>query len=284
MMNWDQAPSASYGSTPLAILRCAGFIILIVSMVPVHLIYSTLFPREHYRLPLLFHRVLLKLIGFRVQVRGTMATRQPVFFVANHVSYLDIPVLGALIPGSFVAKVEVASWPLFGLLAKLQGTVFIERRSTRASEQRDELTNHLANGRNLIVFPEGTSSDGQMVLPFKSSLFGAIENAADTVDITVQPVSVACTALDGLPLTQFLRPFYAWYGDMTLLPHLWQAFKCDRFTIDVVFHPPFRARDVPDRKQLAAACQKAVASGVEHCITGRWPQEEPALIAAPVSF
>jgi len=77
----------------------------------------------------------------------------------------------------------------------------------------------------------------------------------------VQPVSVACTALDGLPLTQSLRPFYAWYGDMTLLPHLWQAFKCDGFTVDVVFHPPFRAAAIPDRKELAAAAWEAVASG-----------------------
>lgn len=284
MMNWDQASSPSYGSGTLAALRLAGFLAMILVMTPAHLLCLVLWPRGRYRLPIVFHRLLLKLIGFRLRTHGAMATAAPVFFVANHTSYLDIPVLGALIPASFVAKADVAAWPLFGFLARLQGTVFIERRSHRAGQQRDQLIGHLAEGRSLILFPEGTSSDGQTVLPFKSSLFGAIETAAADIDVIVQPVSVACTALDGLPLTQNLRPFYAWYGDMTLLPHLWQAFKCGQFTIDVVFHPPLRAKDIPDRKDLAAACHRAVARGVEQCVTGRWlPAEaETALLPAPV--
>lgn len=283
-MHWNQASSPSYGSNTLAALRFAGFFVMIILMVPVHVVYILARPRDHYRLPMMFHRTLLKLIGFRVRVHGSMSKAAPVFFVANHASYLDIPVLGALIPAHFVAKSEVATWPLFGLLAKLQGTVFIERRSARAGQQRDQLTDHLAKKHNLIVFPEGTSSDGRGVLNFKSSLFGAIENAAHDFEILVQPLSISCTAIDGLPLTQHLRPFYAWYGDMTLIPHLWQAFKCDRFTIDVVFHEPLRTRDFQDRKKLAAACQKAVALGVEHCITGRWPEPgpSPTLIPAPV--
>lgn len=281
-MRVDQTLSSSYGSTGLAVLRLAGFVVLVAMMVPSHMIYHALRPHDHYRLPLKFHRLLLKLLGFTVQVHGGIAQASPVFFVANHSSYLDIPVLGALIPASFVAKAEVASWPLFGFLAKLQGTVFIERRSARAAMQRDQLTTYLAEGRNLIIFPEGTSSDGQMVLPFKSSLFGAIESAAADIDIVVQPVSVTCSGIDGLPLTQYLRSFYAWYGDMTLLPHLWQAFKCNRFTVEVAFHPPIRARDVRDRKELAAACQRAIASGVEQSVTGRWLESDaaPALITA----
>lgn len=284
MMNWDTPPAVSYGSRTLAAVRFTSFVLVLLLMMPVHILYSAIRPRDHYRLPLLFHRILLKIIGFEVRTHGHMTTARPTFFVANHTSYLDIPVLGALIPASFVAKAEVASWPLFGLMAKLQNTVFIERRQTRAVQQRDQLSQHIAEGRNLILFPEGTSSDGHRVLPFKSSLFGAIENAAEDIDLFVQPISINCTAIDGLPLTQNLRCFYAWYGDMTLLPHLWQAFKCDRFTVDVVFHPPIRARDVPDRKELALRCQQAVASGVELCVTGRWLTTGPEshLIAAPI--
>ena len=267
----------------LAAVRCGGFVLLLLTMLPVHVVYCFMRPHDHYRLPLLFHRLLLRLIGFRVRIHGDMARQAPVFYVANHTSYLDIPVLGALIPASFVAKAEVASWPLFGLLAKLQGTIFIERRSARASEQRDTLTQHLAHDRNLILFPEGTSSDGQMVLPFKSSLFAAIEKAADNPNVTVQPVSISCTGIDGLPLTPYMRPFYAWYGDMTLLPHLWQAFKCDRFTVDVVFHEPLQARDYADRKALAGICQQAVAKGVEQCVTGRWPVIKPEAAHLQVS-
>ena len=284
MKSWDTPLAPHYGSRSLAALRFTGFLILILLMVPVHIVYKALQPRDHHRLPILFHRTLLKLIGFRVRTHGTMTNAAPVFFVANHVSYLDIPVLGALIPAYFIAKAEVARWPLFGFLAKLQGTVFIERRSNRVREQRDQLTSHLAAGQNLILFPEGTSSDGQMVLPFKSSLFSAIESAAEDIDIVVQPVSIACTAIDGLPITQNLRYIYGWYGDLSLLPHMWQAFKCDRFNIDVIFHPPIHAKDMHDRKQLAVACHDAIARGIEQCVTGRWPGEqvEPTLIPAPI--
>lgn len=281
-MDWQKAPSLTYGSSTLAALRFTGFLSLLFFMIPVHLVYRIVRPRDHYRLPLVFHQLLLRIIGFQVRTHGTMSANKPVFFVCNHTSYLDIPVLGALIPASFVAKAEVASWPLFGYMAKLQNTVFIERRQTRAANQRDQLTHYLSEGRNLILFPEGTSTEGRHVLPFKSSLFGAIENAAEDIDITVQPVSIACTAIDGLPMSQNLRSFYAWYGDMTLLPHLWQAFKCNGFTIDVVFHQPIRARDVSDRKNLARLTQSAVAEGVERCLTGRWlsSDPEPTAIAA----
>lgn len=266
----DEAPIDHYGSPALALLRWTGFILLLFGMMPVHILAMVVTPRDFYRIPRLFHRILLKIIGFDVRVHGAICTEHPVFFVANHTSYLDIPVLGALIPASFVAKAEVAGWPLFGFMAKLQHTVFIERRQARALQQRDQLQSHLAKGRSLILFPEGTSSSGQRVLPFKSSLFSTVEAAAEDIDVAVQPVSLTCTAVDGLPMTQNLRSFYAWYGDMTLLPHLWQAFKCDRFTIDVVFHPVVRARRCANRKEMASLCQAAVASGVEQAVTGRW--------------
>jgi 1-acyl-sn-glycerol-3-phosphate acyltransferase len=283
MMNWDQTSSSSYGSAPLATLRLVGFLAMILILVPAQVFYAAFRPGDRHCLPLVFHRWLLKLIGFRVRVHGAMATSPPVFFVANHASYLDVPVLGALIPASFVAKAEVAAWPLFGFLARLQGTVFIERRKTRAGQQRTELMAHLAQRRSLIIFPEGTSSDGRMVLPFKSSLFGAIENAAEDIAILVQPVSIACTEIDGLPISQALRPFYAWYGDMTLIPHLWQAFKCGHFTVDVIFHPPVNVRDFPNRKALSAVCRRAIAQGVEQCVTGRRASAEPesARLMAP---
>jgi len=189
MTDWHKAPSLSYGSSTLAALRCVGFFTLLFVMILPHVIYRFLDPRSGYKLPMIFHKILLKLIGFDVRIHGAMPVTGPVLFVCNHTSYLDIPVLGALIPASFVAKAEVASWPLFGFMAKLQNTVFIERRQTRAISQRDQLTRYLADGRNLILFPEGTSTDGRYVLPFKSSLFGAIETAAKDIDVIIQPVS-----------------------------------------------------------------------------------------------
>jgi 1-acyl-sn-glycerol-3-phosphate acyltransferase len=269
MKGKEPALASSYGSKVLAAVRLTAFLTLFFGMIPIHVAVAFANPRHATRLPMIFHRLLLKIIGFKVQVHGALASGGPVLFVANHASYLDIPVLGALIPGSFVAKAEVASWPLFGFMAKLQNTVFIERRARHVDQQRQTLISHLSQGHNLILFPEGTSTDGQRVLPFKSSLFSAIEDAAADLDILVQPVSITCTALDNLPMTQSLRHMYGWYGDLELVPHLWQALKCSRFTVDVIFHPPLHARDIPDRKRLAQHCYQLVASGVEQSIRGR---------------
>jgi 1-acyl-sn-glycerol-3-phosphate acyltransferase len=267
---------SDYGSMVLAALRVLGFFSLIIVMTPVQLIQGWRKPNEPFSISQLFHRCLLRLLGFRVRVHGEIAPTprvvgegSPVLFVANHASYLDIPVLSALIPAAFVAKAEVADWPLIGWLAKMQHTVFIERRSAHADRQRNDLRDRMAAGQSLMLFPEGTSSDGLTVLPFKSSLFSIVENAPADRPIMVQPVSVTCTEIDGLPITRAWRPFYAWYGDMTLIGHLWNVFKFGHFTVDVVFHPPIAASSFAGRKELAAYCQQQVARGIEQSLTGR---------------
>jgi 1-acyl-sn-glycerol-3-phosphate acyltransferase len=161
-----------------------------------------------------------------------------------------------------VAKSEVAGWPLFGFLARMQNTLFIERKRARAGDQQAQLQDHFAQQRNLILFPEGTSSDGLAALPFKSSLFSIAENSP----VTVQPVSVTCTELDGFPLLREERPLYAWYGDMTLLPHLWNVFKYGHFTVDVVFHAPLTRDESADRKSMAAICHEKIAAGIQHSL------------------
>ncbi|MEX3930174.1 lysophospholipid acyltransferase family protein, partial [Paraburkholderia sp. BR10936] len=147
-----------------------------------------------------YHGVCARLMGLDVVVRGQRADG-PVLFVSNHSSYLDITVLGSQIPGSFVAKSEVGSWPFFGLLARLQRTVFVERKA-RASvdKQRDDIGSRLDAGDSLILFPEGTSSDGNRTLPFKTALFAVAARRIDGRPLTVQPVSVAATRLDGIPM------------------------------------------------------------------------------------
>ena len=126
-------------------------------------------------------------------------------------------------PASFIAKTEVAGWPLFGWLARLQRSVFIDRRARSTAHQRDSIAARLAAGEALILFPEGTSGDGNRLLPFKSALFSVADHAPATAGaVTVQPVSIAYTRLDGMPLGRALRPFFAWYGSMSLAPHLWR--------------------------------------------------------------
>src|SRR5262249_50397105 len=162
----------------------------------------------------IFHRIFLRLLGIKIVVYGAPSAQSPVLFLSNHTSYLDIPVLGSILPASFVAKSEVASWPFFGFLAKVQNTVFVERRPVRAAEKRSQLEQHLAKQHDLILFPEGTSSAGLTVLPFKSTLFHILESPPAGLPITVQPVSVSCVARDGKPLSLADRDHYAWYDDM----------------------------------------------------------------------
>jgi lyso-ornithine lipid O-acyltransferase len=219
--------------------------------------------------PRLYHRMCCRILGFRIAAKGAPSERGPTLFVVNHVSYTDITILGALIRGSFVAKSEVARWPLFGVLAKLQRTVFIDRRAHRTAAQRGAIASRLAAGDGLILFPEGTSSDGNRVLPFKSALFSAAESAIGDAPVVVQPVSLAYVRLNGVPMGRLYRPFFAWYGDMEMAPHLWTLLGFGVVTVSVEFHEPVLASAFPSRKALAAHCRSVIAEGVARALSGR---------------
>ena len=230
-------------------------------------------------IPLWYHKRCCRILDIDVQQRGRQARCEPTLFVSNHSSYLDITVLGSLISGSFIAKSEVASWPLFGWLAKLQRTVFVERRRSRAADHKSLVSERLASGDNLILFAEGTSNDGNRVLPFKSSLFAVAESQDGDKPLMIQPVSVAYTELDGLPLGRFLRPFFAWYGDMDLAPHMWQLVGLGRVTVVVEFHQPVTLAELGTRKALSDYCYRVVRASVAGALSGR-PPSEASLVAA----
>ncbi len=257
-------------------VRASGRLVLCISwtllMLPFQLVAVALRLRLAERIPLLYHRVICRIMGFTIISHAEMSTARPTLFACNHISYLDITVLGALIPAGFVAKSEVANWPLIGLLARLQRCVFVERRSGRAAAQRDEMAERLAAGDSLILFPEGTSSDGNRLLPFKSALFAVAEQRVNGAALTVQPVSIAYSKLGGLPLTRPLRPFLAWYGDMELIGHLWTVLGLGRVTVVVEFHPPVAIEQFGSRKALAAHCQAAAAAGLSAVIHGDAPR------------
>jgi lyso-ornithine lipid O-acyltransferase len=219
--------------------------------------------------PRLYHRMCCRILGFRVAVKGKPCDDRPMLFVVNHISYTDITILGSLIKGSFVAKAEVARWPLFGLLAKLQRTVFIERRARSTTMQRGEIVDRLAAGDGLILFPEGTSSDGSRVLRFKSALFSAAETCVGGRPVMVQPISLAYVRLNGVPMGRLYRPFFAWYGDMDMASHLWTQLGLGIATVSVEFHAPVLANAFVSRKALAAHCQKIIADGVARALSGR---------------
>jgi 1-acyl-sn-glycerol-3-phosphate acyltransferase len=236
-------------------------------------------------LPAIYHRVCCWLLDLHVEIRGSMSTARPTLFVCNHTSYLDISVLGSIIRGSFVAKTEVANWPFFGFLAKLQRTVFVDRqRRSTTHHQRDDLVRRLEAGDNLILFPEGTSNDGNRTLPFRSALFGVAErNVAngkrEPLPLTIQPVSLAYVRLNGMPIGRSLRPYFAWYGDMDLVSHLWRVAGLGRIIVVLEFHPPVTLAEFPSRKGLSEHCQRMVAEGVAAAIFGR-PGTDPKAITA----
>lgn len=256
-------------SRPLGILRLVAYLTLTLVLLPVQMVAVALGLRLAERLPRFYHRLCTRILGFRVVVRGRRLRERPVLFVCNHVSYLDIMMLGSIITGCFVAKSEVAGWPGFGLLAKLQRSVFVERRRTAVAEHGDAIADRLAAGDNLILFAEGTSSDGTRVLPFKSGLLAAADREVAGKPLKVQPVSIAYTRLNGMPIGRALRPFLAWFGDMDLAPHLWEVVALGRVTVVVEFHAPTSLAEAGSRKSLATLCRDRVAAGVSRANAGR---------------
>jgi 1-acyl-sn-glycerol-3-phosphate acyltransferase len=250
-------------------VRLSLYVVWILLMIPVQAVALLLRSKLADRLPVIVHRVVTRLIDAKVTVKGEQCKEGAVLFVSNHASYADISILGAHIRGCFVAKAEVAKWPLFGICAKLSRTVFVDRRARYARQQAEEMKRRFQKGDRLILFAEGTSSDGNRVLPFRSSLFATAEIEVNGGPVKVQPVSIAYTRLDGIPMGRHLRPFFAWYGDMEMFSHLWGIVGVGRSTVVLEFHKPVSIRDFPDRKALAAYCQAVVAAGVSSAISGR---------------
>jgi 1-acyl-sn-glycerol-3-phosphate acyltransferase len=223
------------------------------------------------RLARFFWRGAARIFGIQLAVRGTPCAERPALFVANHASYLDIIVLGALVDATFVAKKEVGQWPAIGFLSKLGRTVFVERRARHSRDQKNEMMSRLIDDReSLILFPEGTSNDGNRVLPFKSALLSVAEaRIGDGRPLPVQPVSVAYTLLDGLPIGRGWRPFFAWYGDMDLAPHLWMVLGAGCLTVEVDFHPPVTLDQFSSRKALTDHCHRIIGHTVAQAVCGR---------------
>ncbi len=262
-----------------ATARLLSYAALTVFLMPIQVLFLLVHRRLSIALPMVYHRLCCRIFGLEVAVTGTPSLVHPTLFVSNHMSYLDITVLGSVIRGSFVAKAEVAGWPVFGWLARLQRTVFVKRQRAATAAQGTLLRNRLLAGDNLVLFPEGTSSDGNRTLRFKSSLLSVADVMIDGAPIAVQPVSIAYARLDGIPLGRAFRPYFAWYGDMILASHLWRMAGLGTVTVAVHFHPPTTVVACGSRKALAQATQSAVARGVAALLTGR--EVEPPALAAP---
>jgi 1-acyl-sn-glycerol-3-phosphate acyltransferase len=262
-------PRATRG-TILSCARLAIFVVTAVFSAGLTLIQHTL-RIDSSRLRRDYYRFLVRLLGLKLVVRGEQAAARPRLIVSNHISYFDIIGLGATITGEFVAKAELASWPFFGTLSKIARVVFIDRKRHATLSARDQLQERLDAGTTLIMFPEATSGDGNRMKPFKSALFTVAERQAGDggTPVTIQPVSIAYTRLNGLPMGVGWRPYVAWYGDMDLMPHLRRLLELGTITCEITFHPPVTAEDFPDRKALAAHCERITRDGFARLLAGR---------------
>jgi lyso-ornithine lipid O-acyltransferase len=233
-----------------------------------------------WRIPTLFSGIVCRLLGVHVTMTGCPADTRPLLIVANHISWLDIVVISAVTPVVFVAKREVAGWPVVGLLARLQRTVFVDRtRPHRTHHVNGEIARRLTEGDPVVLFGEGTSSDGNRVLTFRSALIGsaraALADARNIKFVWVQPLSIAYTRMLGVPLGRRSRSDVAWYGEAPLWPHLWRVLT--RGAIDVVVNwgEPIAYDASSDRKIVARRLETEVRTMTVAALRGRAAPSRP---------
>ena len=209
-----------------------------------------------------YYRLLRRLLRIDIVTTGAQVTGRPVLIVSNHVSWVDIVVLAATAPMVFVAKREVASWPLIGAAARVQKVVFVDRtRRQQTPETNRKIGQRLAEGHPVVLFAEGTSSDGNRVLPFRSALIGAVEAACSEAglgEVALQPMSICYARQQGLPMTRNNQPLVAWYGDLDFFPHFVGFIRRGVVTVTVSFGAPVTCTADHDRKLLAKELETAV--------------------------
>ncbi len=255
-----------------ASLLLAGFFITTALLVPVQWLLVKSGSRWREWLPHYYHRFMCWLLDVRVHVTGEISRGRPVLLISNHISWLDIIVISTLAPVHFVAKREVADWPLFGLMAKLQRTVFVDReRRTTVKDTAHEIARRLDDGEHIVLFAEGTSSDGNQILPFKSALIAAAALAAEEEGegADVQTLALAYTRMHGLPMGRVARAHVAWYGDMDMIPHVWGLLRQGPLDAQVQIGAPLRLENVRDRKKLAAISEAQVRRNFAELLTAR---------------
>ena len=261
--------------------------LFLLAALPVQLLAARLGWRLAGWLPVAFHRIALWMLDVRIHVRGAPPEREPSLVLSNHVSWLDILVVGSLRPLSFVAKSEIAGWPVIGALAGLQRTVYIERaRRAHTAQVNETVARRLAAGEMVVLFPEGTTGDGNRLLPFRSSLVGAAGAALIETDlraIRLQPLALAFTRRNGLPVTRRERPAIAWYGDMELAPHLAAFLRDGPLDVEVTWGEPIRFDEGLDRKRAAALAEAAVREAVRRSMRGG-SGASPARVAPQNAF
>jgi 1-acyl-sn-glycerol-3-phosphate acyltransferase len=258
----------------MGVFKLMAFVLGTLVLVLMHTIWYIITRRLD--VTMWFHKWCCFVFNIKTHIHGQSAhtKNKPVIYLVNHISYLDILVLGSYVDGCFVAKSEVSSWPGFGFLAKLQKTVFIVREKSALLQSRQSIANAMDAGNDIILFPEGTSTDGWDVKQFKAGLLGIFfpdEKSEETKnavidDALIQPLAIKHVKTNGVAVTkdrQDMRDLYAWYADMELVPHLWALSQTFRTDVELHFLDPLRSKDFVHRYDIANAAQERVAKIVQ---------------------
>ena len=248
-------------SPVLSFLRLFPLLLWVLSALSIHFVNYFVLKRNFFIFFNIFFRGLVNIFGIKVKVSGKIDDKK-ILYVSNHISYLDIFILGSITKGLFVAKSEIKSWPLINKIAALGRTIFVNRSNILSiKKQVNILSNYLKKNENLILFPEGTSSDGSKVLPFKSSLFSLIE-LKEFREYKIQPISISYSKIDGMPVEKKFRPFFAWFGNMDLVSHAWKFLGLGLSEVDIKFHKPIKFNAFKNRKQASFICQNIISDQV----------------------
>ena len=225
----------------------------------------------------LWHRINVKALGLRIHQQGAMTEKRPLLIASNHISWTDIEVMASLFDISFIAKSDIDGWPLIGKLFRLQRPVYVERnRKRKAGEQASEIARRLAAGQPIVLFAEGSTGDGNMLLPFKSTLFGAAgmaiaEGATDKV--YVQPVAIAYTRVHGIPMGRQHRPLVSWVGDSELVPNLKDLLQEGAFDVELHFGEPIEFSAGSNRKDMTRAVEAQVFAMMQSALRDPLPSK-----------
>ncbi len=260
-------------SSARMVLSLSVVVVATLVGMPIQAVLLKVLPRGAEKLPVAWHRFVLKMFGIKVIIHGEPSSEHPLLLVANHTSWKDIIVLGSSMPLSFIAKSDMKSWPLIGQMARLQRTIFVEREQRRKTgQQASQIAERLGNGDRIVLFAEGTTSDGNKILPFNSSLLGAAQLAIRTSgksSVFIQPVAIAYTKMHGVALGRYFRPEAAWPGDVPLASHVIHIVKQGALDVELHFGRPIAFDVSSNRKAITRQVEAEVRRMLNSSLRGQ---------------
>ncbi len=238
------------------------FLPFLIVVIPLQFLVNALRLPFWQTLPRLFHRMGCIFLGLRVTVVGKPATGRPTLLVSNHISWTDIIAVGSVADVTFVAKREVGEWFFVGMMARLQKTIFVDRtRRSDAGRTSREMGAHMAGGNAVLLFAEGQSDIGTHVLPFRSALVGAAQHAmmdAGADEVMIQPLTIAYTRLQGLPVSRNERSLIAWIKSKSVKQNIVEILSGPVKDVTVAFGTPRPLRETDNRKAVTKAAEDDV--------------------------